>query len=75
MTINDLYFAVVINLFISILGKMDWTNGYNCPQYCDILHEHIGLDWQSSSDLEIDKKAKSNKIKDLGLEKNYCNLK
>ena len=75
MTVNDILLAIVVHLSIAGLKKMDWTNGYNCPPYCDVNHDHIGLDWQSSFKSQNTKNAKSNKIKDLGAKKNYCNLR
>tara|TARA_R100001244_G_scaffold69262_1_gene56627 strand:- start:111 stop:362 length:252 start_codon:yes stop_codon:yes gene_type:complete len=45
MDVSDLIFGLVIGLFFGYLEELDNKppKYYNCPTYCGIVHEHIGV--------------------------------
>ena len=74
MLLETILLTIVLNSSIYLIKQMDWTEGYTCPTYCGVDHEHIGLDLESSLESEIIENDKSNKIRDLRPKKKSCNL-
>ena len=63
--LQTILLTITVNASMYYIKQMDWTAGYNCPSYCGVDHEHIGLDWQSSLETPDPQNRKSNKIRNL----------